>query len=73
MSRLVNMTVDQIRAMSNSEVMTSLEILKSRIGSGRKNNKPTKDLEKTYCYVDDERQRRQAWGMLDKKEKRSRR
>ena len=73
MSRLVNLTVDQIREMSNSEVMTSLEILKNRIGSGRKNHKPTKELEMTYCYVDDERQRRQAWGMLDKKDKREKR
>ena len=73
MSRLVNMTVDQIREMSNSELLTSLEILRNRIGSGRKNGKPTTDLEKTHCYIDDERQRRLSWGMLDKKEKRDRR
>ena len=73
MSRLVNVSVDQIREMSNSEILTSLEILKNRIGSGRKGHKPTKDLEKTFCYIDDERQRRQRWGMLDSKEKRARR
>ena len=73
MSRLVNLTVDQIKEMSNSEILTSLEILKNRIGSGRKGSKPTKDLEKTFCYIDDERQRRQKWGMLDSKEKRARR
>ena len=72
MSRLASMTVDQIREMSNSEILTSLEILRNRIGSGRKNAKPTKKLEKTFCYVDDERQRRLSWGMLDKKEMRSR-
>ena len=73
MSRLVSLTVDQIREMSNSEILTSLEILKNRIGSGKKGSKPTKDLEKPFCYIDDERQRRQKWGMIDSKDKRSRR
>ena len=48
MSRLVSLTVDQIREMSISEILTSLEILKIRIGSGKKGSKPTKDLEKTF-------------------------
>ena len=64
MSRLVHLTVDQIRDMNNSELLTTLEIVKSRIGSGRKNSKPTKSLEKTHCYLDDERQRRIGWGMI---------
>ena len=46
MSRLISLTVDQIREMNNSELLTTLEIVKSRIGSGRKNSKPTKKLEK---------------------------
>ncbi len=64
MSRLVHLTLDQIKDMNNSELLTTLEIVRSRIGSGRKNSKPTKKLEKTFCYLDDERQRRINWGMI---------
>jgi len=64
MSRLINLTIDQIKDMNNSELLTTLEIVKSRIGSGRKSSKPTKKLEKTFCYLDDERQRRVNWGMI---------
>lgn len=67
MSRLVHLTVDQIKEMNNSELLTTLEIVKSRVGSGRKNSKPTKKLEKTFCYLDDERQRRINWGMIASK------
>ena len=69
MSRLISLTVDQIREMNNSELLTTLEIVKSRIGSGRKNSKPTKKLEKTFCYLDNERQRRVGWGMISPKER----
>jgi hypothetical protein len=64
MSRLVHLTIDQIKDMNNSELLTTLEIVRSRIGSGRKNSKPTKELEKTFSYLDDERQRRINWGMI---------
>ena len=67
MSRLVHLTVDQIKEMNNSELLTTLEIVKSRVGSGRKNSKPTKKLEQTFCYLDDERQRRINWGMIASK------
>lgn len=69
MSRLVSLTVDDIRSMNNSDLLSTLEVLKHRIGSGRKNSKSTKNLEKTFCYVDDERQRRVNWGMISRKEK----
>lgn len=69
MSRLITLTVDQIKEMNNSELLTTLEIVKSRIGSGRKNSKPTKQLEKTFCYLDNERQRRVGWGMISPKER----
>jgi hypothetical protein len=70
MSRLASLTVDNIRDLNNSELLTTLEVLKNRIGSGRKNSKSTKQLEKTFCYLDDERQRRVSWGFIIPKEKR---
>lgn len=64
MSRLLNLTVDQIKEMNNSELLSTIDIVRSRIGSSRKSQKPTKMLEKTFCYLDDERQRRVNWGMI---------
>ncbi len=69
MSRLLNLTIDQIREMNNSELLSTIEIVKSRIGSNRKNQKPSKPLEKTFCYLDDERQRRVNWGMITQRER----
>jgi hypothetical protein len=69
MSRLINLTVDEIKSMNNSELLSTLEVVRSRIGSSRKSNKAAKPLEKTFCYLDNERQRRVAWGMLSPKER----
>ncbi len=72
MSRLTNLTVDDIRSMSNSDLISTLEVVKHRIGSSRKSQKSSKEFEMTHCYLDDERQRRVKWGMISSKERRER-
>ena len=63
---------DEIMAFTDKELFFAVNQMRSNIREARKRGGDTISLEVEFCYLDNERQRREAWGSSSSSDSRKR-